>query len=207
MTDKSTTLITPKGFAVFPSLDRKDMKFAAGDELRGQYKADVAISAEDAKPLIKQLQDIYKDWTGKAAKASGNTMFEPEVDRESGEETGRIIFKCRVKDKELKNGDIWDRKPKVFDGSGNLVKEVPAIGGGSIIKVQVEVYQWQTPDGKKGVSLQPKSVQLISLQERLGGVSNPFDEEPDADFSADDVDEDSPFEVEEQQDVPDSANF
>lgn len=209
MAKESIKLTTPRGVASYPSIHRKDMKFAEGDELEGLYKADIALDADTAAPLIKRLQEIHKEFTGKAAPASKNSMFEKEVDRESGEETGRIIIKARVKDKELKSGDIWHRQPKVFDARGQIVKPIPAIGGGSEIKLQVEVYCWQTPAGKKGVSLQPLSVQLLKLVERGNQDVNPFDEEPDAEFFADEYsDDESPFDSDDQDnEVPDSANF
>lgn len=183
---------TPAGLGVYPAIDRKDTKF---DE-NGVWKADLAVPAVDAEPLIKKLQDVYKSHTGKAAPRSSNSMFYNEIDKESGEETGRVIFKFRVKDRVLKNGDPWDRQPKVFDAKGAKVSPVPAIGGGSEYKVQFEVYCWDT-GAKTGVSLQPTDIQLLKLVERSSGDTCPFDEEPDAEYLAEDSSDDCPFDLDD----------
>lgn len=174
MAKTSQTMMSPKGIAVYPRLNQPDTKF---DEL-GAYKADIAVPSEEAKPLIAKLQAIHKAHTGKAASVASNPMFMNEVDKETGEETGRVIFKFRVKNRLTKRGDLWDRQPKVFDAKGNMLSTVPNIGGGSTLKVFFEIYEWKTPDGKPGVSLQPIKVQLLDLQEFSGGdTDNPFDEE------------------------------
>jgi len=174
MAKTSQTMMSPKGIAVYPRLNQPDTKF---DEL-GAYKADIAVPSEEAKPLIAKLQAIHKAHTGKAAPAASNPMFMQEVDKETGEATGRVIFKFRVKNRMTKRGDLWDRQPKVFDAKGSLLTTVPNIGGGSTLKVFFEIYEWKTSDGKPGVSLQPIKVQLIDLQEFSGGDDqNPFEEE------------------------------
>lgn len=186
---ESIKLITPRGAAYYPAIHKKDTKF--DDD--GCYKADIAVDAGEAQDFIKRLQAIHKDHTGKAAPKSKNSMFEMELDKDTGEETGRVIIKSRVKDRTLKNGDPWRRQPKVFDGQNNPVSPIPAIGGGSEMRVQLEVYCWETPAGKKGVSLQPLNVMLLKLVEFSGSTSSPFDEEPDAEFFAEEEDDPSPF--------------
>ena len=178
-------MMSPKGIAVYPRLNQPDTKF---DEL-GAYKADIAVPSEEAKPLIAKLQAIHKAHTGKAAPVAANPMFMNEVDKETGEDTGRVIFKLRVKNRMTKRGDVWDRQPKVFDAKGNMLSDIPNIGGGSVLKVFFEIYEWKTPDGKPGVSLQPIKVQLLELQEFSGGdTDNPFDEEEG--FTAETLSED-----------------
>ena len=166
-------MMSPKGIAVYPRLNMPDTKF---DEL-GAYKADIAVPFEEAKPLMDKLQAIWKAHTGKPANATSNTMWAKETDKETGEETGRVVFKMRVKNRLTKKGQVWDRQPKVFDAAGNRVMDIPNIGGGSTLKVFFEVYEWNA-GGKMGVSLQPMKVQLLDLQEFVGGDdASPFDAE------------------------------
>lgn len=153
--DSARITIGP-GKAVYPALKRPDTKF---DEL-GQYKADIAIPSSEAEPLIKKLQEIHKAHTGKAAKASDNPMFYVETDANTGEETGRVVFKCRVKNKRRKDGELWDRRPKLFSADLKPIDVNP--WGGSTMVVSAEVYCWDA-GGKKGVSLQPLGVQIIEL--------------------------------------------
>lgn len=191
---KANTMMSPKGVAGYPRIASPDTKF---DEL-GQYKADIAVEASEAKDLMKRLQEIHKSHTGKAAPASKNSMFEKEVDEE-GEETGRVVFKFRVKNRTTKTGDLWERQPKVFDAKGNRILDIPNIGGGSTLKVFFEIYEWSA-GGKMGVSLQPLKVQLIDLVEFSGGDSNPFEEEEGFTIEEETFEEEAPFDSEDTDD-------
>lgn len=175
---KSITLVSPKGIAVFPRLATPDTKY---NDL-GTYQVNLAIEKADAQPLIKKLQSIHKDAFGKAAKTSENSMFANEIDKETGEETGRVLFKFRAANKEIKKGkragEIWDRQPTLRDAKGNRITEYPNIGGGTVMKVNFEVYVRGPEHPKPGISLQPLQVQIIELVEYTGGQEeNPFDEE------------------------------
>lgn len=178
------TMMSPKGTAVYPRIKTADTKF---DEL-GIYKADIAVDAADAADLMNRLQEVHKAHTGKPANASDNPMWARETDSE-GVETGRIVFKFRVKNRVTKAGKFWDRQPVVFDAKGHRIMDIPNIGGGSVLKVNFEVYEWISGT-KKGVSLQPQKVQLIDLVEFGGSDSNPFEEEEG--FTIDTSDENQP---------------
>jgi len=166
------TITTPKGTAVFPALLRPDTKF---DEL-GQYKADLRVPLEEAKPLMEKLSATFKDHTGKAPSKNDNPMWKVEEDDE-GNETGNVIFKLRVKNKMRKDGQLWDRRPRMFDAANNIITGVNPWGG-SVLRVSAEVYAW-TAGAKKGVSLQPLAVQVIDLVTGDGssGASFGFGEE------------------------------
>lgn len=159
MADKR--LSTPVGTAVYPRLSNPDTKF---DEL-GQYKADVSIPAAEAAELVEQLSAIWKNFVGKAPKKADNPMFMNEVD-EAGEETGNVIFKLRVKNRMNKKGELWDRKPKLFDAALKPTDVNP--WGGTKYAVSFDVREWEYGD-KKGVSLQPVGVQIIELVTGEGG--------------------------------------
>lgn len=204
---KKIEILSPKGVAVFPRLKTPDTKF---DEL-GSYNVTLAVEKDKAQPLIKQLQEIHKENFGKAAPVSGNSMFQPEVDKETGEETGRILFKFRAANKEIKKGkragEIWDRQPTLRDAKGHRIEEYPDIGGGSVLKVYFEVYVRGPETPKPGISLQPLQVQLIELVEYKGGQDeNPFEEEEG--FTVEDGD--NPFgnsDDDEAEDGGDNTDF
>jgi len=161
MADKRLT--TPPGFAVYPRLKTPDTKF---DEL-GQYKADIAITLAEAEELMDNLQAAYKAHTGKPAKKADNTMWYMETD-DSGEETGRVIFKIRVKNRLNKKGELWDRRPKLFDAGLKPIDVNPY--GGTKYAVSFDVYEWTAGD-KKGISLQPAGVQILELVSGSGDVN------------------------------------
>lgn len=197
------TMNSPKGIAVWPRLTRPDTKF---DEL-GAYTVKLAVDAADAEPFLKKLQDVHKETFGKAAPKSGNTMFEPEIDNDTGEETGRILFKFRATNKKLKDGTLWDRQPKFFDAKGNRITEAPNIGGGSKLRIFTELYVRGPENPKPGITLQPIKVQVIDLVEYTGGGDddeNPFDEEDG--FV---VDEDETFggDDDDNSEDPDNPDF
>lgn len=143
------------GLAVYPRLQTPDTKF---DEL-GIYKADVSVPLADAEPIMAQLQVIHKAHTGKPAKKSDNSMWYMETD-DAGEETGKVVFKARVKNRKKRDGTIWDRRPVLFDAGLKKIDVNPY--GGSKYIVSVDVYEWDA-GGKKGVSLQPVGVQVLEL--------------------------------------------
>lgn len=151
------------GRAVYPALKVPDTRF---DE-NGMYKADIAIPREEAEPVIKRLVEAHKAHTGKAPNRTKNSMFEVEVDKDSGEETGNVIFKCRVKNRLNRAGELWDRRPSLFDASLRPIDVNP--WGGTVYVVSAEIYCWDA-GGKKGVSLQPQGVQILQLVE-AGGMS------------------------------------
>jgi len=162
MTNNGPISIGP-GKAVYPRLAKPDTKY---DEL-GQYKADVSMPLADAEPIMEILSETYKAHTGMAPKKAKNTMWYFETNKdgdetnEDGDETGNVVFKCRVKNKLRKrDGQLWDRKPKLFDAALKPVDVNPF--GGSTYVVSAEVYAWEA-GAKKGISLQPLGVQVLDL--------------------------------------------
>lgn len=163
--------MTMSATAVYPRLVHPDVKY---DKL-GQYKADIRVPIEEAKELMSELANVYKEWTGKAPSKDDNYMWKMETDKD-GESTDHVIFKIRVKNKMNKDGDLWDRRPKLF--FRNAEDRTDKVGGGSTIKVQFEVYCWNAE--KKGVSLQPMSVLVEEVI--VQKAENPFGEGEEADF-------------------------
>ena len=165
------TLTTPKGFAVYPRLDRPDTKYNDN----GQYKCDLSMSPEAAKPLIDKIHKLYKEWTTKnhpknPGRDNRNALYYMAVD-DNDDLTGDVVFKLRVTNKITKKGDLWDRQPAQFDAKGQPITKAKAVSSGSELKVSFEVYQYQLQDGKKGMSLQPEAVQIINLVEWAGTKS------------------------------------
>lgn len=194
MADK-VTFTTPKGTAVFPALTRPDTKF---DEL-GSYKADIRIPAQEAQGLIKKVEGFYLAHIGKAhpknpESGNKNALYYVERD-EDGNLNGNVVFKIRVKNKINKGGELWDRKPNLFDAKGHKVELTTPVWGGSEIKVNAEVYAWSN-GATKGISLQPNAVQIIKLVTGTkGGAADAatygFGEEEG--FTADEAEAGSPF--------------
>jgi hypothetical protein len=195
-------LTLAKGVAVYPALNRPDTKF---DEL-GQYKADVKLSAEDAAPFISKIQAVAKEHMGKVMPKAKNSCFEMVLN-DDGEETGEVLFKVRVKNKLRKSdGKLWDRRPLVIDAKKKDLPVDVAIWGGSVIRVQLEVYPWNT-GAKKGISLQPIMVQVIDLVTGGGrGDAAAFDEEDGYEADEETVANTSAFDDEDDDATPDTSD-
>jgi len=162
-----TKISLPLGRAIYPSLKTADTKF---HDL-GIYKCNVSVPVKEATSAMDKLSAIYKQHTGKAPVKTDNTMWKMEVDEETGEDTGNVIFKCSVKNVRRRDGELWDRRPKQFDAKMNPVTLDPS--GGTELYVSASVYAWDA-GGKKGVSLQPQAVQIINLVERGGAAADAF---------------------------------
>lgn len=161
----STMKITlPKGLAVHPHLSAPDYKY----DTNGVYQSRLRVPVEAAKPVMDKIASYFESYAGKKLTPKDNTVFELEED-DTGERTGNVLFKVKAANKVNRNGELWDRKPRLVDASGQPTKA--NIGAGSTIRIGCEIYAWTNSSGKKGVSLQPQIVQVIDLVEPSSSVS------------------------------------
>ena len=186
----SETIITPKGTARYPWLNKADTKW---HEL-GEYKVDLLIPKADAEPLIKMIEEKFAQTKAmnKSKKDAPRPYFADVT--EDGDETGMVVFKCKNKNRiNSKTGEVWDRKPIIVDAKGKPCD--PNIGGGSKLRLKLELYGWSNAALGTGVSLQIKAVQIVELQEIVRTAD--FGEVEG--FEADE--EDAPIQEGEEQDL------
>lgn len=172
-------IVTPRGTAVYPWLNRPDTKFS--DD--GEFKVTLKIPAEEAQDLIskldKMLDDYQKEQSGKDAKVgryTANAPYEEEMD-DNGNLTGNYLFKFKQKAKvHTKDGRTIDMKVALFDASRTPTQA--QVGGGSELKVAATVWPYVMPATKTvGLSLRPSAVQILSLVSLSSGASNLFEVE------------------------------
>ena len=164
----SEKMKTPRGIAVFPALHRPDTKF---DE-NGSYKADLRLDPSNpgVQKFLSKIDALYKSHMGKAHpknadSSNKNALYYAEADKETGEPTGFVVVKMRVKNKISKrSGELWDRRPAQFDAKGRPIGNPKQVGGGTVMIVSFEPYCWVN-GATKGVSLQPLAIQIIELKE------------------------------------------
>lgn len=193
-------LMLPAGKAVYPHLNTPDRQF---DEL-GTYQSRIAVPVEEAKGVMETISAMYQSHTGKKINPSDNTCWKLEED-DNGDRTGNVLFKVKAKNRRTRDGAVWDRAPRLVDASLKPTKA--RVGGGSLIKVGCELFAWDAA-GKKGLSLQPRIVQIIQLVED-GGVTESFDDfgmKAEQGFAATDASEPE-AEVEEYTEVEDHDDF
>lgn len=150
---------------MYPKLTRPDRKFNAA----GEFSIGVRMSEADAADLIEalsaDLEEAYKrfcaDEGKKKLKRSEHLPWKI-VEDDAGEATGDIMFKGKMTHRvEPKNGDPFEQTPSVFDAAGNPMSDT--VGGGSIVRMNAEVYAWYTAALGVGISLRLRAVQVIEL--------------------------------------------
>ena len=106
-------------------------------------------------------------------------VCQPVYDRETGDDTGNVEFKFKLKAKVRKrDGTYYEQEPAVFDAKVKPMDKSVLIGNGSKVKVAFEPVPYVMPSTKKaGVSLRLKAVQVIDLIEYGNSASSVFDEE------------------------------
>lgn len=170
-------IITPKGVAIYPKLNTPDTKFDAA----GVYDTKLAFDGDDAEvqafiAKAEELRDRFFDATvaqltadkkaGKAKLLTKVPFLKPEMDDESGDETGRLILRAKMKASGVskKTGKPWTMKPRYFSASGKPLQNPPRIGGGSELKLAVILEPYLKSDNNTvGVSARLEAVQIITL--------------------------------------------
>lgn len=201
MTDQP--IINVRGIARYPWLNKPDTKF----QPEGVYKVDLEIDAETAAPLLELCERLQAEAAkqyqaekkGKKAKLA-DLPIQPQVDPETGEETGNYILRSKMKASGVtKKGKKWERVVPIFDAKGR-----PAsidIYGGSDIILAVQPRGWANPKGECSATFYLEGVQVIKPAKGSGGASASslgFGAVAGG-YEADDVDDDAADEADVEQ--------
>jgi hypothetical protein len=160
-------IVSPKGVAVYPRLNKPDTKFDA----EGVYKVSLRLDPNDAE-VASYLATIESFGAENDKK---KMPFKHEAD-DKGVPTGMVLVNYKVAAKwPDKDGQIGDsRKPAVVDAGKN---ELTAnVGGGSVIRISGQMSTYDGFGG--GISLSPLAVQVLELKTWNAGVDD-FDDESD----------------------------
>jgi hypothetical protein len=141
---KKAIFKTPVGVAQYPWLNSPDTQF----DTAGQYKVNLRLSPEDAKPLMEEVREAAKAAFGEKAK-SATMPFVQDAD------TGEYIFKTKSR-----------YQPKACDSTGKVIPtgQLPQIFGGSEMSLAGTLFPYQA-GGRHGISMQLGAVQLVKLSE------------------------------------------
>lgn len=214
-------LITPKGVAVWPSLNTPDFKFKKD---YGEYHAKIRVApdAPGLKEFIAAAEKLRDEaYAAKEAELKREkkgailrdlnkqeNVVQVEIDNETGEETGFLLIRASMNAGGLRRKDNkpWSQKPDIFNAKGQKLKHPPEIGGGSEMKLSVRLRDYFMPKEKTvGVSFDLEAVQLITL--KSFGSSRSAD---DYGFGAEDGDdiEDTtpPFDATSGEDIRDEGD-
>lgn len=125
----------------------KTTGLSLGESIHAWANASVEKSKFPAREL--PIQPLFeKDAEGNRIPVAGYNVVKFKVDAET----------------KTRRGEIWERKPKLFDRMGAPAVGVATVPPGTLARIKFTV--WLTSGGDKaGVKLQPVSVQLIKLPE------------------------------------------
>lgn len=151
---KQTLFKTPRGIGLYPWLNNPDTQFDSA----GQYKVDLRMKKEDAKPLVDAVKKAVNDEFGDKAK-SAVLPFKTDPD------TGDIIVKTKSK-----------YPPRICDSRGMKLAEqhIPQIYAGSELILGGQMYLYRA-GGNIGCSMQLGAVQIIELADAASGTGMSFE--------------------------------
>ena len=171
------------GTAMWAKVTEPDTKFNPD----GDYSINIQMPEADSAQMCEKLEAIVQAKFAEAVENDPrlkNTLTtqpvcQPVYDRETGDDTGNVEFKFKLKAKVRKrDGTYYEQEPAVFDAKVKPMDKSVLIGNGSKVKVAFEPVPYVMPSTKKaGVSLRLKAVQVIDLIEYGNSASSVFDEE------------------------------
>jgi hypothetical protein len=168
--EKLTRYTTPKGVAVFPHLHAPDTKFDAD----GVYKLGIRLDADTAEAVMDAIRAELPKAQAKLDEALSKEKAankrkdyslndEPWSVDDDGNVTFNVKMNARVTSK--KDGKTYDLRPQLFDAKGRPIKFGTRIGGGSTVRVALELVPYFMASTKTaGISLRLVAVQVIELR-------------------------------------------
>lgn len=148
-----------------------ELATAEFEKLKEQFAGDTKVffDEDEYEAKVKELKAAGKK--ALAEKLKLYSLVEPlpaEVDDE-GDETGTVILKAKRKASGTykngpKSGQKWEAKPNIFNAQGKPLKNPPQIGGGSEVKMSIELRPYVVAGtGQVGCSFNLEAVQLLTL--------------------------------------------
>jgi hypothetical protein len=189
-----TKLVSPRGVAVYPHLNKADDKF--GDPV---FKVTLRVPEEEAAPFVAKVEEMLAaikkgDTTvtglreteakrlatafkAKKLKAA-DPAFVTETD-EDGNQTGNTLLKFKASGQfKDKDGNVVKRKIRFIDAGKSAIENPPLVWGGSVLRVRAALMPWVNAKSEYGVKLGIDLVQIIDLVTSGGSVNTDgFDEE------------------------------
>ena len=155
------TYTTPRGVLLFPHLNKpRDYK---GNQ-KFAYDTSFILEGEEADALRKQVDELMDQ----SAREHANKLADPPYRQHTGENEhpveGAFEFRFKISAEiKTKSGEIWHRKPAIFDRFGVPITD-RHVGSGTTAQIKYQAYFWNT--GREcGVTLQPVALMVFDLIE------------------------------------------
>ena len=176
-------ILVLEGTALWAKVFEPDTKFNP----LGDFSINLQMPVADAAVMSEKLESIvqaeFKEAIEKDPRLkntlSTQEVCQPVYDRDTGDDTGNVEFKFKLKAKvQKRDGSYYEQQPAVLDSKKVPMSKDTLIGNGSKVKVAFEPIPYVMASTKKvGVSLRLKAVQVIDLVEYGNSAASVFDEE------------------------------
>ena len=176
-------ILVLEGTALWAKVFEPDTKFNPLGDFTINLQMPVAEAAVMSEKLEGIVQVAFKEAIEKDPRLkntlSTQEVCQPVYDRDTGDDTGNVEFKFKLKAKIQKRDGTWyEQQPAVLDSKKVPMSKDTLIGNGSKVKVAFEPIPYVMSSTKKvGVSLRLKAVQVIDLVEYGNNAVSVFDEE------------------------------
>ena len=176
-------ILVLEGTALWAKVFEPDTKFNPLGDFSINLQMPVADAAVMSEKLESIVQVAFKEAIEKDPRLkntlSTQEVCQPVYDRDTGDDTGNVEFKFKLKAKvQKRDGTYYEQQPAVLDSKKVPMSKDTLIGNGSKVKVAFEPIPYVMSSTKKvGVSLRMKAVQVIDLVEYGNSATSVFDEE------------------------------
>ena len=195
----SKKITSPEGAAIWPAL-QTPTNFKGEGPLAYETKIRLDPAAPGVAEFIEALeaahaqgkQDINeqrarfneKPLSAAQLKKESSRPWTDELDKDTGEPTGNLTVKAKLKAERKVRGEMISQRPALFDGAGNAFPVDTPVWSGSTVRLSVEPRPYYVPAIGYGVSLQLKAVQILKVvngdNEALDASGFGFDSDGDA---------------------------
>jgi hypothetical protein len=167
-----TTNISEIGEAIYPHLNKPDVRFSEA----GEYKVTLKVAKSDATAMLKLYNSAIEDAL-KLAEQNHKGKGIKNAPKPFTEENDYVFFKFKMKATGVnqKTKEKFSQRPQLFDAKKNPIPLSTIIWGGSKMRVAFNLVPYYTPMLGAGITARLKAVQVISLVE--GKDSNLFSKE------------------------------
>ena len=158
-----TTNISVVGEAIYPHLNKPDVRFNEA----GEYKVTLKVAKSDATEMLKLYTSALDD-SLKLAEQNHKGKGIKKAPKPYTEEGDYVFFKFKMKATGVnqKTKEKFSQKPQLFDAKKNPINPSScSIWGGTKMKIAYVLRPYYSPALGAGVTSQIKAVQIIELVE------------------------------------------
>jgi len=156
---------TPVGELVYPWLTRADTRY----EPDGMFQTKLLLPFDGAQELIARLEGIRTDFIHTLSvvdqkKLNPSEVFELELDEESGDETGNVLLRFKLRQNITpKTGEPFSQSVVLVDAATGEAITAP-IYGGTMARLKGQVVPYTNAAQKTvGVTLRLRACQVHEL--------------------------------------------